>query len=159
MHPRPFSLQFHISQTYFLIFLRASLSAWPPAGPDLVKEITEKHRWVLMKRERIFDNGILMMWQGTNSDWNSHKYADTLAHTHTHTHRQNETPGNDGSWLSVGKEGAEGTEDATSQSFNVKFWHFYEACFENGQIQIRRYTHSSRNRYVWLNPLHPLHST
>lgn len=150
MHPRPFFLQFQISQPYFLIFLRASSSTQPPAKPDLGKEITEKHRRVLVKREHIFDDGILMMWQDTNSNWNSHKYAHTDTVTHTHTHSG--TPGNDGSWLSVGKEGVEGTEDATSESFK-SYDTFMRPALKIGRYiaQTHTLTHHSSGRYVWLN--------
>lgn len=40
-------------------------------------------------------------------------------------------------------------EDDPSESFNVKLWHFYEACFRNGQMQ-HTPNRINRGRFVWL---------
>lgn len=100
-----------------------------------------------MKREA----AVLMRWRALIQ---TEILANTRSQTVSHRRRRSETPGNDGSWLSVGKKGVWGAEDDTSDLFNVKLWHFYEACFENWQIQYTNslsHSHTHKCRHIWLN--------
>lgn len=137
MHTRPFPLKiFAVSQPNIFYFSQSqsfvcstTSETWPCERNYRKAPLSDD------EKRAIFEDAILMTRQALIP---SEKKSSQIC---THTFTQCQDPWERWILIKSGEgvtEGTCGAQDGTSESFNIKLWHFYEACFGNWKFQFTK---------------------